>query len=255
MKRQELIGLLVNLDKIHTTVLGAERIKRNLGLTDDDTVNWCIQRIKQSDNIVRKGKNWYVYTEDSVITVNAHSYTIITAHKMKWSRRMALDVTVRVIAEADHALLEDFLYYAIFLPPGTEQPPREIIFEPEIYIYIKNFGDKPDDCGVAAERDGKIVGAAWTRIIPAFGHIGDQTPELAISVLPECRGQNIGTMLMCSLFDLLRERGYHRTSLSVQKDNPAVRFYKRLGYKITDEKLDHAGHEDYIMVKELEVTV
>jgi SAM-dependent methyltransferase len=37
----------------------------------------------------------------------------------------------------------------------------------------------------------------------------------------------------------------------VQKDNPAVRFYKRLGYEITGEKPDHAGHEDYIMTKEL----
>jgi len=45
--------------------------------------------------------------------------------------------------------------------------------------------------------------------------------------------------------------GYKRTSLSVQQNNPAVRFYERLGYTITDEKLDHAGHEDYIMVKEL----
>ena len=54
-----------------------------------------------------------------------------------------------------------------------------------------------------------------------------------------------------SLFDLLQERDYKRTSLSVQQNNPAVRFYKRLGYAITDEKPDHAGHEDYIMVKNL----
>jgi SAM-dependent methyltransferase len=70
--------------------------------------------------------------------------------------------------------------------------------------------------------------------------------------LPERRGQGVGTLLMTRLFDLLRERGDHRTSLSVQKDNPAVRLYERLGYYITDEKLDHIGQEDYIMVKELE---
>ena len=159
---------------------------------------------------------------------------------------------VREITITEYPLLEDFLYHAIFLPPGTEPLPREIIFEPEIYVYIKDFGKK-DDCGVIAEDDGRVIGAAWARIIPAYGHIDDETPELAISVLPEYRGQGVGTSMMKCLFDLLRGRGYRRTSLSVQKDNPAVRLYERLGYRITDEKVDHAGHEDYIMVKKLNV--
>jgi ribosomal protein S18 acetylase RimI-like enzyme len=30
-----------------------------------------------------------------------------------------------------------------------------------------------------------------------------------------------------------------------------VRFYQRLGYETTGERLDHAGHEDYLMVKKL----
>jgi len=152
-------------------------------------------------------------------------------------------IQIREIAEDEYPLLEDFLYNAIFIPQGEKSPPREIIFKPEIYIYIKDFGSETD-CGVVAESGGKIIGAAWTRIIPAYGHIADDTPELAISVLPKHRGRGVGTMLMNSLFDLLRERGFKRTSLSVQKSNPAVRFYKRLGYTIVDEK-----HEDYIMVK------
>ena len=73
--------LTQNINKIHTTELGIERIVRNLHLKTDDVVNWCRQKIYQADEIIRKGKNWYVYTDDSVITVNAHSYTIITAHK------------------------------------------------------------------------------------------------------------------------------------------------------------------------------
>jgi len=158
--------------------------------------------------------------------------------------------TIREIHKDEYHLLEDFLYNAIYLPPGTELPERKIIYEPEIFVYVKDFGGK-DDCGVVAEKDGEIVGAAWTRIIPAYGNIDADTPELAISILPEYRGQSIGTDLMIFLFRLLCERGYKRTSLSVQKDNPAVRFYERLGYEITDEKLDHAGHEDYIMVKQL----
>ena len=162
-----------------------------------------------------------------------------------------LNITVREIEIADYPSLEDFLYNAIYIPPGEEWPPREVIYDPEIYIYIDGFGYIWGDIGAVAETEGKLVGAAWTRIIPAYGHIDDNTPELAISVLPEYRGQNIGTLLMNRLFDLLRERGFYRTSLSVQKNNPAVRFYKRLGYEITGEKLDHVGHEDYIMLNEL----
>ena len=158
---------------------------------------------------------------------------------------------IRRIKPADYAVLEDFLYNAIYIPPGEEMPPREVVFEPEIYIYIDGFGSKSGDLGVVAEQDGKIIGAAWTRIIPAYGHINEETPELAISVLSEFRGNGIGTKMMKKLFEFLAEKGYKQTSLSVQKNNPAVKFYERLGYKVTDEKFDHAGHEDYIMVRDL----
>jgi hypothetical protein len=76
--------LISNVDKIHTTVLGEERIRRNLCLDTNDVVDWCRQKIINPDSrIIRQGKNWYVYIDDCKITVNAHSYTIITAHKDK----------------------------------------------------------------------------------------------------------------------------------------------------------------------------
>jgi len=76
--------LISNLDKIRTTELGKERVKRNLCLETNDVVGWCAQKIQDANsNIFRKGKNWYVSINNCVITINAHSYTIITAHKMK----------------------------------------------------------------------------------------------------------------------------------------------------------------------------
>ena len=74
--------LLDNLDKLQTTELGIVRIKRNLNLDNRDVVEWCRQRVlsANANNISRKGKNWYVYVDNSVITINASSYTIITAH-------------------------------------------------------------------------------------------------------------------------------------------------------------------------------
>ena len=78
--------LLENLDKLHTTELGVERIKKNLSLDTEDVVAWCKAKIR-SDNaiITRSGKNWYVNVDGCIITVNAYSYTIITAHRGKRS--------------------------------------------------------------------------------------------------------------------------------------------------------------------------
>ena len=73
--------LTKNLDKIHTTELGIKRIKRNLGLRTENVVDWCVQKTKQAECIIRKGKNWYVHAGNSIITINAGSYTIITAHR------------------------------------------------------------------------------------------------------------------------------------------------------------------------------
>ncbi|GKX66723.1 DUF3781 domain-containing protein [Inconstantimicrobium mannanitabidum] len=73
-----------NLDKLHTTELGVDRIKKNLFLDVDDVVKWCMDKILKSNAIiVRRGKNWYIDIDDCEITVNAYSYTIITAHKIK----------------------------------------------------------------------------------------------------------------------------------------------------------------------------
>jgi len=75
--------LIKNVDKIHTTELGIIRIKRNLELDTENVVKWLKQKIKDAENIYKKGKNWYVYFENCIITINASSYTIITGHKKR----------------------------------------------------------------------------------------------------------------------------------------------------------------------------
>lgn len=76
--------LLNNLEEIHTTELGVERIRKNLNLSDVDVISWCKKQIASKDaKISRQGKNWYIEIGGNVITVNAKSYTIITAHKKR----------------------------------------------------------------------------------------------------------------------------------------------------------------------------
>ena len=75
--------LLLHLNSLHTTEMGVERIKRNLSINIDDVVGWCREKIRDSNaDIARRGKNYYITVDNCIITVNAHSYTIITAHKL-----------------------------------------------------------------------------------------------------------------------------------------------------------------------------
>lgn len=76
--------LLMHLEQLHTTELGAMRIKRNLSLDTDDVVGWCKRKTSSPDAVIkRNGKNWYVTIEGCMITINAYSFTIITAHREK----------------------------------------------------------------------------------------------------------------------------------------------------------------------------
>lgn len=80
--------LLQNLEKLRTTPLGAQRIRQNLALDmGTDPVEWCRARIATPGcAMARRGKNWYATVEGCVITVNAGSFTIITAHQQKKKR-------------------------------------------------------------------------------------------------------------------------------------------------------------------------
>ena len=73
--------LLNNIDKVHTTQMGADRIKKNLNLDNIDVVAFCRNLILDENcRIYKQGKNWYCEIGDIKITVNSYSYTIITAH-------------------------------------------------------------------------------------------------------------------------------------------------------------------------------
>lgn len=154
-----------------------------------------------------------------------------------------MNYTIRKINAAEYPLLEDFLYEAIFIPQGVEPPPRSIINNDELQVYIKNFGEKPDDRCLVAEADGKIVGAVWVRIMEDYGHVDEETPSFAISLYKEYRGHGIGTALMVKMLELLRESGYKKASLAVQKENYAVKMYKKVGFEVVGENA-----EEYIMV-------
>lgn len=143
---------------------------------------------------------------------------------------------IRKIRTEEIPLLEDFLYEAVFIPEGVTAPPRDIVENDDLQVYICDFGMAPDDRCLVAECDGKVVGAIWTRIMDDYGHIDDQTPSLAISLYKEYRNRGIGTELLNNMLALLRQDGYRQVSLSVQKVNYALRMYQRAGFEIVADR-------------------
>ena len=153
---------------------------------------------------------------------------------------------IRSLKPEEIPLLEEFLYQAIFISQDLVPLPRSILKEPELEMYIKDFGQQPDDWALAAEVNGQLVGAVWVRIMKDYGYYDDRTPSLSISFLPEFRGQGLGQQLMTAMLDLLKAKDYPSVSLSVSKDNLAVGFYQRLGFVTVEERED-----DYLMLCQL----
>ena len=153
--------------------------------------------------------------------------------------------SIRPIKGEEIHLLRDFLYEAIFQRDEKKLLPRSVVEQPELKVFIENFGQKDDACLVAVDGD-KIIGAVWTRIlsgeIKGFGNVDEYTPEFAISLYKEYRGRGVGTRLMRAMLALLKEKGYAQAFLAVQKDNYAVKMYQKTGFSIVGE-----NKEEYIM--------
>ena len=118
----------------------------------------------------------------------------------------------------ERPLLNDFLYEAIYIPDGVVPPPRSIILNDDLQVYVRDFGMQPDDRCLVAEVEGRVAGAVWTRIMKDYGHVGQ-------------------------ILQLLRQDGYHKVSLSVLKENYAAGMYLKAGFEIWKET-----PEEYIMV-------
>jgi ribosomal protein S18 acetylase RimI-like enzyme len=146
-------------------------------------------------------------------------------------------IEIRPLTLVDEPFLWEMLYQALYVPEGHPPFPREIVQEPEISRYVQGWG-KAGDVGFVALDDGKPVGAVWLRLLAGenrgFGYVDETTPELSIAILPEYRGQGVGSKLMAHLFEKAQSR-YRAICLSVSPDNPAKRLYQRLGFEVIEE--------------------
>ena len=162
----------------------------------------------------------------------------------EWEQSNLTDVAflaIRPLTAVDEPFLWEMLYQAIHIPEGVTPPERDIVYQPELAKYVRDWG-RPGDYGFVAidTANNCSVGAAWLRLWTqenkGYGYVDNATPELSIAVLPEYRGKGIGSRLLTRLIEAAQIR-YSAISLSVSPDNPALRLYQRFGF----EEIDRCG--------------
>lgn len=145
-------------------------------------------------------------------------------------------VRLRPLTAQDIPFLPEALYQALYTSPGEAPLSREVILLPELFRYIEGWGQRDGDLGTLALGPNEtFLGAAWLRLFPrdspGYGFLDPQTPELSVSVVPQGRGQGIGTHLIEATLAQASHR-FSAVSLSVTPGNPALRLYERLGFQI-----------------------
>ena len=139
-----------------------------------------------------------------------------------------MNYTIRELSIDERNVLETFLYHAIYIPEGITPPPFEIINQPDLQVYIKDFGEQDGDICLLAECDSIIVGAVWVRIMNDYGHVSDDMPSLAISLLPEYRNKGIGTALMQSMQEIVSKPFLNHILLISGTDDKLVKSVIRI---------------------------
>jgi GNAT superfamily N-acetyltransferase len=145
-----------------------------------------------------------------------------------------MEPMLRRATNNDLPLVKRTLYLALSWDPDDPIPPFELVVDhPQLEIYHIGWM-RPGDAGVVAEVDGWFAGMAYYRLftdeVRGQGYLDAQTPELAIAVVPDLRGQGIGSRLLGALAVEARRTAVPRLSLSVSAGNPARRLYERHGY-------------------------
>jgi GNAT superfamily N-acetyltransferase len=162
-----------------------------------------------------------------------------------------MDYTVRALTVEDELIVWEMLRYA------SHEPSLESV-QNQSYLarYASHWG-RVGDVGCVATKSTAPIGAAWLRLWveedKGFGYVSDEIPELAMAVLPDYRGQGIGTRLLMQVLAVAKGR-FPAISLNVRGDNCVVRLYERTGFiKVSgSEIINRTGGVSFNMVCELE---
>ncbi|KJH71555.1 GNAT family N-acetyltransferase [Aliterella atlantica] len=146
--------------------------------------------------------------------------------------------SIRAIEQEDISFLWDMLYEIRSLRcvrEGKALPSRDVLQTPDLARYVRDWGHKSDRAFIAINAQIPI-GAAWYRLFtadnPGYGYVDDNTPEIAIAILPHYRNKGVGKSLLIRLLEQAKTDGYGHISLSCDSTNDnALHLYQKLGFE------------------------
>lgn len=161
-----------------------------------------------------------------------------------------MTVTIRQITSDDIDTLWLMLFYAAHVDEEDGKTVQDARNNLGLEKYVARWG-RNGDLGFVAldEHSNQAVGAVWARLFvgdKAYSVTDDDTPELAIAILPDYIGQGIGTQLMQIFLDAAKKQ-FPAVALNVRADNAALRLYKRLGFEVVTEMTNRVGTLSYDM--------
>ncbi len=162
-----------------------------------------------------------------------------------------MNYAIRPITADDEAFLWQMLYYAAHMHEEDGKTVVDAMQNPTLALYVTGWG-RPGDLGFLAAEvpTGKALGAGWVRLFTgenkAYSPTDDDTPELAIALLPAYLNQGIGTALLRHLIDAAHPH-YPGLALSVRADNPALHLYQRCGFVVVNQIINRVGGMSYDM--------
>ena len=145
-----------------------------------------------------------------------------------------MTASVRPATTDDVQFLWEMLYEASDAAANGVRDVAALRLHPELARYVEGWGARSDVGVVACDESGRPVGASWLRLLTGeakgYGYVDEETPEIAIAVLPNYRGRGLGERMLRELLGVAAGR-YESVSLSVRAENPARRLYERIGFR------------------------
>ncbi len=150
-----------------------------------------------------------------------------------WARAAAAGLTFRRISEADMKFLSRVYKSTrteeLALTTMSDEAKAAFLhmqFRAQHAHYQKHY---PEADWLVIARDGEDIGRLYIERWPTQHRIID------ISLLPEFRGAGAGEALLRDLMDEAASAG-KAVSIHVEKMNPAMRLYLRLGFQLEEDK-------------------
>ncbi len=148
-----------------------------------------------------------------------------------------MNTTLFFLRSSEQKIAHNLFPYALSIDSNTD-------------IYTMAYGLKNTDLGIYSLTNNVVSGAAWIRLFNesdgVAAYVDNVTPVLTLAILPDMRGNGIGTLIMNQL---LQEAAVVYEKISVLSNKDSESFYQKLGFFSLD---DSESKDVFTMVKKLE---